>query len=57
MLSKAQNKSERLSTNALRESIGTIADLSEKLNSVGMNEEAALERLIAQLSIISRRES
>ena len=57
VLSKAQKKSERLSTNALRESIGAIADLSEKLNSVGMNEEAAIERLIAKLSIISGKES
>ncbi len=56
VLSKAQKKSERLSTNALRESIGAIADLSEKLNSVSMNEEAALEKLIANLSIIAKRE-
>ncbi len=56
VLSKAQKKSERLSTNALRESIGAIADLSEKLNSVSVNEEAALEKLIADLSIIAKRE-
>ncbi len=56
VLSKAQKKSERLSTNALRESMGAIADLSEKLNSVSMNEEAALEKLIANLSIIAKRE-
>ncbi|MDO5123752.1 MAG: hypothetical protein Q4D44_03680, partial [Eubacteriales bacterium] len=56
VLSKVQKKSERLSTNALRESIGAIADLSEKLNSVSMNEEASLMKLIANLSIIAKRE-
>lgn len=56
VLNKATKKAERLSTNALRESISAIADLSEKFNSVSLNEQASLEKLIATLSIIARRE-
>ena len=56
VLTKAPRKSDRLSTNALRESMGAIADLTAKLNSVSMNEEAAVEKLIADLLLIAIKE-
>lgn len=56
VLTKAEGKSKKLSTNALRESLAAITDLSAKLNSVTMNEEAALEKLIADLMLIAKRE-
>jgi len=56
VLTKAHRKSDRLSTNALRESMGAIADLTAKLNSVSMNEEAAVEKLIADLLLIAIKE-
>lgn len=55
-LNKAPRKAERLSTNALRESMGEIASLNAKLNSTSMNEEAAVEKLIADLILIATRE-
>lgn len=56
VLSKAPRKSEKLSTNALRESLGVIADLTERFNSTSMNEEAAVEKLIADLLLIAIKE-
>jgi len=56
VLTKAKQKSSRLSTNALRESIRVIIDLSEKFNSVPINEEAAVEKLIADLLLIAIKE-
>ncbi len=56
-LKKASSKSARLSTSALRESLSAITELSAKLNSVTMNEEAAVEKLIADLVLIAARES
>ncbi|MBQ4570039.1 MAG: DNA polymerase III subunit delta [Ruminococcus sp.] len=56
VLSKAVKKADKLSTNALRESLGIISDLSAKLNSVSINEEAAVEKLIADLVLIAIRE-
>ncbi len=56
VLTKSVKKAEKLSTNALRESLGVITDLSAKLNSASMNEEAAVEKLIADLVLIALRE-
>lgn len=56
-LNKALKKSSRLSTNALRESLAAITELSARLNSSTMNEEAAVEKLIAELVLIAKRES
>ncbi len=56
VLDKAQTKSRQLSTNALRDSLGAIADLTAKMNSVSMNEEAAIHKLIADLVLIAVRE-
>ncbi len=56
VLNKSIRKSEKLSTNALRESLGAITDLSAKFNSVTINEEAAVEKLIADLVLIAVRE-
>lgn len=56
VLNKAPKKAEKLSTNALRESMDAIVQLSAKLNSMSMNEEAALEKLIADLVLIAKRE-
>lgn len=56
VLSKSAAKSRRLSTNALRESLGAITELSAKLNSVSMNEEAAVEKLVADLILIAVKE-
>lgn len=56
VLTKATGKSKKLSTNALRESLAAIVDLSAKLNTVTVNEEAALEKLIADLMLIAKRE-
>lgn len=55
-LMKAPQKSQKLTTNALRESLSAIADLSSKFNSVSINEEAAVEKLIADLLLISLKE-
>lgn len=55
-LKKAVNKASKISTNALRESLGAITDLSAKFNSVSINEEAAVEKLIADLILIARKE-
>lgn len=56
VLNKAVTKASRISTNALRASLAAITDLSAKLNSVAMNEEAALEKLIADLIMIAKKE-
>lgn len=56
VLNKSVKKAEKLSTNALRESLGVITDLSARLNSVTINEEAAVEKLIADLVLIAVRE-
>lgn len=56
VLTKAPGKSRKLSTNALRESLSAIVNLNEKLNSVSINEEAALEKLIADLMLIAKKE-
>lgn len=56
VLNKAPQKSSKLSTNALRESLGVITDLTEKLNSVSINEEAAVEKLVADLLLIAIKE-
>ncbi len=55
-LTKAQKKADRLSTNALRESLSELASLSATFNSTTLNEHAALEKLIANLFIIAKRE-
>ena len=55
-LTKAVKKAERLSTNALRESLTLLADLNEKFNSTSLNEHAALEKLIANLYMVAKRE-
>ncbi|MBQ4104802.1 MAG: DNA polymerase III subunit delta [Clostridia bacterium] len=55
-LNKAVKKADRLSTNALRESMGEIVSLNAKMNSTSMNEEAAVEKLIADLVLIAKRE-
>ncbi len=56
VLTKAVKKADRLSTNALRESLSLLADLNEKFNSTTLNEHASLEKLIANLFIIAKRE-
>lgn len=56
VLAKSLKKAARLSTNAIRESLAAITDLSAKLNSVTMNDEAAVEKLIADLVLIAVRE-
>lgn len=56
VLDKAPRKAEKLSTNALRESMSEIVNLTAKLNSTSMNEQAALEKLIANLMLIAKRE-
>lgn len=57
VLSKSLKKASKLSTNALRASIDAITELSAKLNTVTMSEEAAVEKLIADLVLIAVRES
>ena len=56
VLHKAPQKSRKITTNGLRESLGVIIDLSEKLNSVSINQEAAVEKLIADLLLIAVKE-
>jgi len=56
VLSKSVRKAENLTTNALRESLSLIADLNAKLNSVTINVEAAVEKLIADLVLVAIRE-
>ncbi len=56
VLEKAPAKSRQLSTNALRESLGAITDLTAKMNSVSLNEETAIHKLIADLLLIAVRE-
>ncbi len=56
VLTKAPQKSSKLSTNALRMSLSAITDLSEKMNSVTINEEAAVEKLVADLLLIAIKE-
>ena len=56
VLGKAERKSARLSTNALRESLGEIVNLNEKLNSTTLNAEASVEKLVADLVLIAVRE-
>lgn len=55
-LNKALSKASRISTEALRESLSAITDLSARLNSVTLNEQAALEKLIADLILIAKKE-
>lgn len=56
VLTKLKTKSERLSTNAIRRSMAEILDLSAKLNTVAVNEEAEVEKLIARLILIAKSE-
>ena len=56
VLGKCQQKSQRISTNALRESLGAIINLTEKFNSVTINEEAMVTKLIADLLLIAIKE-
>lgn len=56
VLRKYQQKYSRISTNVLRESLGVITDLAEKLNSVTVNEEAMVTKLIADLLLIAIKE-
>lgn len=56
-LNKAAKKTELISTDALRESLKEITDLSEKFNTTSMNEEAAVENLVTKLLIISGKEA
>ncbi len=56
VLNKIKGKSERLSTNAIRRSLGEIMDLSARLNTVALNEEAEVLKLIAKLTLIAKEE-
>lgn len=56
VLNKIKGKSERLSTNAIRRSLGEILDLSARLNTVALNEEAEVLKLIAKLTLIAKEE-
>lgn len=56
VLNKIKGKSERLSTNAIRKSLGEILDLSARLNTVALNEEAEVLKLIAKLTLIAKEE-
>ncbi|MBE6737674.1 MAG: DNA polymerase III subunit delta [Ruminococcaceae bacterium] len=56
VITKAPQKSSKLSTNALRESLSAITDLTAKMNSVALNEEAAVEKLVADLLLIAVKE-
>ncbi len=56
VLTKIKSKSERLSTNAIRRSMAEILDLSARLNTVTLNEEAEVEKLIARLILIANSE-
>lgn len=56
VLGKSKSKAERLSTNAIRRSMAEIMDLSARLNTVSLNEEAEVEKLIARLTLIATSE-
>lgn len=56
VLGKTKSKAERLSTNAIRRSMAEILDLSARLNTVSLNEEAEVEKLIAKLTLIATSE-
>lgn len=56
VLGKSKTKAERLSTNAIRRSMAEILDLSARLNTVSLNEEAEVEKLIAKLTLIAKSE-
>ena len=56
VLGKIKTKSERLSTNAIRESLSEILELSARLNTVTLNEEAEVQKLIAKLVLIANKE-
>jgi len=56
VLTKSKTKAERLSTNAIRQSMAEILDLSARLNTVTLNEEAEVEKLIAKLALIANKE-
>lgn len=56
VLTKIRSKAERLSTNAIRRSMDEILNLSARLNTVTVNEEAEVQRLIAKLSLIAADE-
>lgn len=56
VLSKIKTKAERLSTNAIRESVAEILELSARLNTVTLNEEAEVQKLIAKLLLIANKE-
>lgn len=56
VLNKSKSKAERLSTNALRQSMTEIMDLSARLNTVALNEQAEVEKLIARLVLIAESE-
>ncbi len=56
VLGKSKSKGERLSTNAIRRSMAEILDLSARLNTVTLNEEAEVEKLIAKLTLIAKEE-
>ena len=56
VLPKAQQKTSRISIAALRESLRAITDLAEKFNSVVVNEEAMVTKLIADLLLIVIKE-
>ncbi len=56
VLNKSKTKAEKLSTNAIRRSMAEILDLSAKLNTVTLNEEAEVEKLIAKLTLIAKEE-
>ena len=54
VLTKSKSKAQRLSTNAIRRSMAEILDLSARLNTVSLNEEAEVEKLIAKLTLIAK---
>lgn len=56
VLGKYKTKAERLSTNAIRRSMGEILRLSARLNTVMLNEEAEVEKLVAKLILIAKEE-
>lgn len=57
VLGKSKSKAERLSTNAIRRSMAEILDLSARLNTVSLNEEAEVQKLIAKLTLIANSEA
>ena len=56
VLRKYQQKYSGMSNNAIRESLGAITDLAEKFNSVTVNEEAMVTKLVADLLLIAAKE-